>query len=405
MKAPLLAPDDLGRPGRRIDYEMGGAAVGDPSQGLMVQPWRARIVGSDVLLSTPPFESESVLFSAPNITEVSLAFDQNMRPMLAYVQNARAKLWWYDPVPAGYTVLEFPVDARSPYLCMDDKRDFATQFGLNDVLLSCIRGSRLCTYQQRDRFTVEETRKQFVGNAVTIRRVGMNAGNRIQWELQGLQNKPLDRAYPGTWTKVTYRIGFTTIDHAMPSGLMLGDKLYAFLVHRSAITPPAGWSLVTSQACTNGTSQTLSVYVKATALPADSLVSTTWTQAGTGPIGVGMLAARVDDGLPTLLQSQSAAVNNTATNAIAVPAMPATQMAGESHVVVAASINTNAAVTTPLAPAGTSLISGSASETRLAFAYQLRDVGQSVSGSFTFDNGTPSANGLAVVGLRFGVTE
>lgn len=183
--AAFLSPDDIKRNPRTTDYELGGAGIGDGSQGLQVQSWRVRVSGTDVLVSADPYTSETLVFSEAGITECSLAFDQNMNYVIAYVANGIAKLRWYDPIADATVKTNFAADVRSPFVCMDDKLDRATTLNRNDVLLFYIRGSSLYYRQQRDRYDTEYLLKTFPGPAVTIRRVGMSVANRIQIELVG----------------------------------------------------------------------------------------------------------------------------------------------------------------------------------------------------------------------------
>jgi hypothetical protein len=66
-----------------VDYERGGVALNDPSEGYNSYNWKATYVGEDVVLSREPYTSSEVVFSYPGITELSFAFDQNMAVTLA----------------------------------------------------------------------------------------------------------------------------------------------------------------------------------------------------------------------------------------------------------------------------------------------------------------------------------
>lgn len=401
LPAQWLAPDSFSRPTRVVDFERGGVAISDPSQGRNVKVWRARLVGNDVLLGAEPYDSEVVLYSAPGITELTLAFDQNMLPLLAFVQNNQAKLRWYDPVALATVVTDLPAGVRSPYLATDDKRDsFSAQ---SDVLLFYILGSRLCYRQQRDRFQIERTLKWFVGNAVTIRRAGMGTGFRLQIELVGLQNRVLARPFLAGWTPTVSQLASASIAPQAPAALRSGDILCAAVVHRSALTVPTGWTLRASRACTNGTSQTLSVLTKNVVSPADSGVAFTFNCAAADFISAAMFAARAESGAASVLSTGSTFVDNTATNAVTAVGADATLLAGELHVILGTSINAQGITTTPAMPSGVVLVSGAGPNMRLVVGYQLRDLGQSISGPITFDNGAPSNNGLATITLRFGV--
>lgn len=181
-----LAPDDIVRADSTVDYELGGIALSDPSQGLRVQSWRARVSGSNVLAGPTPYTSESTLFTAAGISELSVAFDQNMRPAIAYIQAGQAKLWWFDSFVATQVTTTLASDIVSVYLTTDDKRDVATQVNTNDVLLFYVRSSKLYYRQQRDRFATERELKTFNGPSVSIKRCGMTAGLRVQIECVGV---------------------------------------------------------------------------------------------------------------------------------------------------------------------------------------------------------------------------
>lgn len=398
----LLVPDDIGRPTRVEDYERGGVAVGDASQGLDVQNWRLRLVGTDLRLSPEPYTAETTILTVAGVSECSLSFDQNMNVSVAYVAFAQAKLYWYDTALPGYTTTTLDADVRSPFLSFDDKRPFATNSNRNDVLLFYIRTNRLCYRQQRERFNTERTLAWFDGSQVTIKKAGMNDGLRMQIELVGLQSRLATGAVLGAWRDAAYLASVTSITRAMPEGILTGDFLYAALMHRSAVSPPAGWTLVTSVSCTEtAITQTLSLFRKTTPAPADSGANATFTQASSGLMGLLYFAARATTGLTlNYIGATSTAVNDMATNTVTAPQI--TAAATELVVTVATSVNATADVTYPSIAAGMSLISGSASQTRLGAAYQRRTIGQTSAGRYTFDNGTPANNGLAALTVRFG---
>jgi len=398
----LLAPDDIGRPTRVQDYELGGVALNDASLGLQYQKWRLRLLGTDLRLSPEPYTAETTIIIAAGITECSLAFDQNMNVSVAYVALNQAYLYWYDTALANYTTTTLDVDVRSPFLTLDDKRDGTNN--RNDVLLFYIRTNRLCYRQQRDRYTIERTLAWFDGSQVTIKKAGMNDGLRMQIELVGLQARLATGAVLGSWRDAAYLASVTSITRAMPADILTGDFLYAALMHRSAVSPPAGWTLVTSVSCTEtAITQTLSLFRKTTPAPADSGANVTFTQASSGLMGLLYFAVRATTGMTlSYIGVTSTAVNDTATNAITAPQI--TAAATELVVTVATSVNATADVTYPSIAAGMSLISGSASQTRLGAAYQRRTVGQTSAGRFTFNNGTPANNGLAALTARFSAT-
>lgn len=176
-----LPPDDID-PSKIKDYELGGIALQDPSQGLKVQVWEAYLeqrlgnTGADIWI-TSANHGPSIIFTGGNITEISFTFDQNMRYFLTYVESGQAKLYWYDAVAAGYVVTNLPVGARSPRCCLDDKR--AMQVGVSDILLFYVRADNvLCVREQRDRYLVEYVLQ--AGVLLDVLRVGMTTVNRVQ---------------------------------------------------------------------------------------------------------------------------------------------------------------------------------------------------------------------------------
>lgn len=402
VPSTLLAPDGIGRPTRVEDYERGGIAVGDASQGLQVQNWRLRLLGADLLLSPEPYDTETAILVIAGVTELSLSFDQNMNVSVAYVASGQAKLYWYDTALPGYTTTILAADVRSPFVSFDDKRPFATTINSNDILLFYVRSNRLCYRQQRERFNTERTLAWFDGSQVKIKKAGMNDGLRMQIELVGQNNRLAVGAVLSSWVDAAYLAAVTAITRAMPADILATDFLYAALMHRSAATPPAGWTLVTSVSCTEtAITQTLSLFRKTTPAPADSGANVTFTQASSDRMGLLYFAVRATTGMTlSYIGVTSTAVNDTATNAITAPQI--TAAATELVVTVATSVNATADVTYPSIAAGMSLISGSASQTRLGAAYQRRTIGQTSAGRFTFDNGTPTNNGLAALTVRFG---
>lgn len=176
--AEYLEPDAFGRPVPWVDYEKHGAELNDPSQGWQVRNWRARVAVNDVMLSGFPYTTETVLLTIPGITELSLSFDQNVQPAIAYKTAAGAFLYWYDTTIPGYTTITLPAGITSMYLTMDDKRPIGQFY--NDILLFYLRANALYYRQQRERFTVERLLKTYVEPVSYISACGMTKGLRMQ---------------------------------------------------------------------------------------------------------------------------------------------------------------------------------------------------------------------------------
>lgn len=180
--------DPVKRPGDfLIDYERGGVALNNPSQGLMVQMWKLHVDRDNLVTGKwnfyvdSPVNGTEYLFSANGVTEASLAFDQNMRPFVVYVESGVTRIWWYDPAVPGVVVTTLGSGFRSPRCCTDEKREWHTSN--SDIQLWYVRGLNLCLRYQRERFTVEHVMK-VVGPQAELVSVTMATNNRLRLRLR-----------------------------------------------------------------------------------------------------------------------------------------------------------------------------------------------------------------------------
>ncbi|WP_444903827.1 hypothetical protein ACJJIU_00270 [Microbulbifer sp. CnH-101-E] len=181
---PIFAPFLGGRalPVRAItDYETGGVAIQDTSRGLDYQHWRARVLedGSEIVLDAEQVAPFTVITGA-NITEVSLAFDQNMRPVIAYVEGGTAKLYWYDSSQGAQITTDWP-GLITPRVTLDDKRP--TQLHISDVIFAYLKNGDLCYRQQRDRYQSEYVLQQNVPSPGLVK-IGLHRQFRLQFLLK-----------------------------------------------------------------------------------------------------------------------------------------------------------------------------------------------------------------------------
>lgn len=176
-----LAPDNTARTDPLVDYELGGIGLSDSSQGLQVQTWRVRVDGNqNILVSPAPFTTETFIITGAAITEISLAFDQNMRPVIAFLDNGQAKLYWYDPQVGSVVTISIMVGITSAMVCMDDKRSLATTLNRNDVLVYYVRNGFLYYRQQRDRYSIERMLALLQSPLGKLKKLGMAQNWRVQ---------------------------------------------------------------------------------------------------------------------------------------------------------------------------------------------------------------------------------
>lgn len=172
-----------GATSKTIDYEDGGIAIQDPSQGLLYQRWRARLVRSgevdSVVLLDAPSVPEFVWLSVPYMTEISFSFDANMQSVVAYVAQGRACLNWFDSQSSQYVTTTLAADVITPRVSLDDKRYVGSNgYQNSDVILAYVRGVNLYMRVQRERYGTEHLLAEGVTPLI---KVGFSRGLRFQY--------------------------------------------------------------------------------------------------------------------------------------------------------------------------------------------------------------------------------
>lgn len=173
----FIYPDNLPY-SRLLDYEQGGVALSNPSQGVTGYVWSCRAVGQSIQLKIGDGAWEE-LFTHPAPYELSFAFDQNMRPLVAVATKEKVlSLYWFDPTQAQYTTTVIGA-GRSPRLSLDDKRAFANAH--NDVILAYISGSSLVYRVQRERFESSHVAATGIPAHARLKNFGMCTNLRVQF--------------------------------------------------------------------------------------------------------------------------------------------------------------------------------------------------------------------------------
>jgi len=169
---------------RRADISLhwGPIAIQDPSQGLRARLWKARSVGNAILLSAPGVAEENWYTHTEDLEQVSLSFDQNGRPAVAFVDSAGGTyLRWFDPVPNA--VVNMPLVGITPRVTLDDSRP--QNLSNSDIILGYVRGGVVRYRIQRERFQDEHTPPLGVGGAPAqasrLHHISMNSNLRLQF--------------------------------------------------------------------------------------------------------------------------------------------------------------------------------------------------------------------------------
>lgn len=181
VPAPFIGAGQEALISRTHDFIDGPVAEQDPSMGADYQQWRAYIKDYAVWLEADNLPPRQLLTSPENtITDISICFNQNADLHYAWVDKDVAKFRWYDTIDATFKTMILPTGARTPKCTLDDKRP--TQTGRSDIILSYIKSdNKLYFRKQRDRFGVEYLLAD--GPFVSIERLYMNSGWRLQWML------------------------------------------------------------------------------------------------------------------------------------------------------------------------------------------------------------------------------
>jgi len=171
------------------DFEQGGIALGDPTQGLQVQTWELRVLGNDVRVRPYPDGTYTTVFTEAGIQEIGLSFDQNMNSTIAYKAGGLCKLRWYDATVARFVTTGYP-GVRDLRICLDDKRSERRDF--SDILIFYLKDSPTAYRQtlymraQRDRYGVEYQVGSLPVGATALHRVGMAMNQRLRVQIWGL---------------------------------------------------------------------------------------------------------------------------------------------------------------------------------------------------------------------------
>lgn len=165
---PLVPPSST------VAYDLGPVALNDPTGGLDAKLWTASVVGDDILIEAED-HAPSVLITAAGTTHISLTFDQNGAPFLAFIQGGVAKFWWYDTLANAYAITELPAGSVTPFASLDERR--RPNLANGDIILAYILDGDLVYRQQRDRYTVEYLLRENVDGVLT--KIGMTDALRF----------------------------------------------------------------------------------------------------------------------------------------------------------------------------------------------------------------------------------
>ncbi len=171
--------------GMLVDYEDGGIAINDTSEGLQYQVWKCYVVNQrDVYIKAQTTGDIHFLFTQESLQEVSLTFDANMHPCIAYEAADICRLYWYDSLIQAFKITYFGPTYTSMKVLLDEKRIAMSTY--SDIICTYIRSygddnSGLYMRRQRDRFAIQYL--LYDGLVGPIYQFGMGKNWRLQWVL------------------------------------------------------------------------------------------------------------------------------------------------------------------------------------------------------------------------------
>ncbi len=161
-----------------VSMEYGGPALHTPATNRLIRIWTA-FYEDGIIKVAPDGGANTNLITDSTVETLSIAFDANMNPTVAYMTNGVCKLWWFDTV-ANAMVTTIFAGVDSCQVTTDDKRE--ARIGHEDVIFAYTRNNTLYYRQQRDRYTIEYT--LFGPIKGKLLRLGMNRKNRLQFEVK-----------------------------------------------------------------------------------------------------------------------------------------------------------------------------------------------------------------------------
>jgi hypothetical protein len=213
-----------------VAYDLGPVALNDSSEGLDVQVWTCSVSGDDIVIESDT-HAQSVLFTAAGTSQVSLTFDQNGAPFVAFVQAGEAKFWWYDTLINDYTITTLPAGSLTPRATLDERR--IPNLGNGDIILAYVLDGDLVYRQQRDRYQTEYLLRENVGGVLSqidrtnVLRLGFDIVPTVDAGTPVITNPAPDGDVTEAYSH-QYAISgglppyvFTVVSGALPTGLSL----------------------------------------------------------------------------------------------------------------------------------------------------------------------------------------
>lgn len=168
------------------DKDRGPSMLGDANEGLIKWTWQVTYneeTGDVIVFREDIPDDKTIIFTKPDITYISLTFDQNGRQFIAYqVEPAGVlpKIWiyWYDPTLPAFTHTE--LDSGNTPFCRLDYKVSNAEIN-NTIGVFYQRDGVIYHRYQSDRYATEELVLTAINtNLLNTVAVGFTHHNRFQ---------------------------------------------------------------------------------------------------------------------------------------------------------------------------------------------------------------------------------
>lgn len=176
----LNEPRDRKHPNTR-SFCLGGADIGDATQGITDFVWQAWTDGAAIFVQRTDLSNPDRVLTDKGITSVSIAFTRDMNLVIAYQAGLESKLWVGQNGSLSGTIATSIRGGQDPMVALDDNR-YATDF-TSDVIFAYIKDSMLCCRYQREGYRTEH-KLQVLESGTNLYRMGMGRDNRFLFLLQ-----------------------------------------------------------------------------------------------------------------------------------------------------------------------------------------------------------------------------
>ena len=176
----FLPPNDERRPSVLFDVDLGPVAYLDPSQGSRYQTWHAGYFGGAVQVRPYSSSTWRSIRTIANVTELSFTFDNQARPVIAYVQSGVAYLAWFN---GAWVDVALGTAARGPMLAQDGS--LVADVSAMGVVVAYLRNGQLYARESRFNYSVELALGTAPASSTRVARMGMSTADTLLIELDG----------------------------------------------------------------------------------------------------------------------------------------------------------------------------------------------------------------------------